>query len=117
MPGVKADLTAVNLTAADKAGAFYFAQGGTGAAAAAAPPPAPAEEGAQGPEGLPGAALPGGQEPAAAPSPAAAAGGAELLPEQLAPSPAAEGELAALSDGPGTDLITAAPTPRRLLRK
>ncbi|PRW60034.1 hypothetical protein C2E21_1569 [Chlorella sorokiniana] len=103
--GVKADLTAVNLTAADKAGAFYLTQkkgaGGAGpAGAAGAPSPAPAdgqaeaEAGteAEAPASLPMAQLPGGLTTAAAPSPTAELDEAVELPavEQLAPAPAPE---------------------------
>lgn len=121
VPGVKADLTAVNLTAADKAGAFYLTQQGAGAAGS--PSPAPADDeadsgaDAEGPENLP---EPGGMATAAAPSPAAEADDAAGLLEQLAPSPApgAELEESGLDAGelPDADLIAAAPAPRRLLR-
>lgn len=121
MPGVKADLTAVNLTAADKAGAFYLTQQGAGAAGS--PSPAPTDDeadsgaDAEGPENLP---EPGGMATAAAPSPAAEADDAAGLLEQLAPSPApgAGLEESGLEAGklPDADLIAAAPAPRRLLR-
>ena len=79
VPGVKADLSAVNLPPAAKAGAFYLTQGGAGAGA---PAPAPAELGAL--QGTPG--------PAAAELGALVEGapGPDSAPEQLggAPSPA-----------------------------
>ncbi len=123
IPGVKADLTAVNLTAADKAGAFYLTQG-KGAGAAGSPSPAAAaddEADAEGPTSLPEPQLPEDTEGAAAPSPAAFAAepseAAGLL-EQLAPSPAPGVALGLEgSEGPEEDLVAAAPAPRRSLRR